>query len=103
MAKKRYRVETDSLGEVKIPFNALWGPQTQRAVDNFLPSTSLIEASKKYFFNTLLFKIFADKLIVSTNETPERTNRELIYENLPNSLFKTISPNRGILRRVLST
>ena len=35
MAKKRYRVETDSLGEVKIPFNALWGPQTQRAVDNF--------------------------------------------------------------------
>ena len=35
MAKKRYRIETDSLGEVKIPFNALWGPQTQRAVDNF--------------------------------------------------------------------
>ena len=35
MAKKRYRVEKDSLGEVKIPFNALWGPQTQRAIDNF--------------------------------------------------------------------
>ena len=35
MAKKRYRIEKDSLGEVKIPFNALWGPQTQRAVDNF--------------------------------------------------------------------
>ena len=35
MAKKRYRTEKDSLGEVKVPFNALWGPQTQRAIDNF--------------------------------------------------------------------
>ena len=35
MAKKRYRVEEDSLGKVKIPFNALWGAQTQRAIDNF--------------------------------------------------------------------
>ena len=35
MAKKRYRTEKDSLGEVKIPLNALWGPQTQRAIDNF--------------------------------------------------------------------
>ena len=41
MAKKRNRVETDSLGEVKIPFNALWGPQTQRAVDNFLSAELL--------------------------------------------------------------
>ncbi|BES73072.1 class II fumarate hydratase FumC [Marinobacter nanhaiticus D15-8W] len=30
-----YRVEKDSLGEVKVPENALWGAQTQRAVDNF--------------------------------------------------------------------
>ena len=35
MAKKRYRTEKDSLGEVKIPFKALWGPQTQRAINNF--------------------------------------------------------------------
>ena len=30
MAKKRYRTEKDSLGEVKIPFNALWGPPKHR-------------------------------------------------------------------------
>jgi fumarate hydratase class II len=30
-----YRVETDSLGEVKVPSEALYGAQTQRAVDNF--------------------------------------------------------------------
>ncbi len=35
MAKKRYRTEKDSLGEVKIPLKALWGPQTQRAINNF--------------------------------------------------------------------
>ncbi|WP_148864209.1 class II fumarate hydratase [Marinobacter fonticola] len=30
-----YRIEKDSLGEVKVPQDALWGAQTQRAVDNF--------------------------------------------------------------------
>ncbi|MEF3193675.1 MAG: class II fumarate hydratase [Halothiobacillaceae bacterium] len=30
-----YRIEKDSMGEVKVPANALWGAQTQRAVDNF--------------------------------------------------------------------
>ena len=30
-----YRVEKDSLGEVKVPKEAMYGPQTQRAVENF--------------------------------------------------------------------
>ncbi|MGP4844753.1 class II fumarate hydratase [Marinobacter sp. 1Y8] len=30
-----YRVENDSLGDVNVPADALWGAQTQRAVDNF--------------------------------------------------------------------
>jgi fumarate hydratase class II len=29
------RIEHDSLGEVTVPAGALWGPQTQRAVENF--------------------------------------------------------------------
>lgn len=32
------RVETDSLGDVHVPVGALWGAQTQRAVDNFAVS-----------------------------------------------------------------
>ena len=32
---KRFRVEHDSMGELKVPANALWGAQTQRAIDNF--------------------------------------------------------------------
>ena len=30
-----FRTEKDSMGEVKVPENALWGAQTQRAVENF--------------------------------------------------------------------
>jgi fumarate hydratase class II len=31
----KYRIEQDSLGKVKVPSKALWGAQTQRAVNNF--------------------------------------------------------------------
>jgi len=31
----KYRIEKDSLGEVKVPSKALWGAQTQRAINNF--------------------------------------------------------------------
>ena len=30
-----FRVERDSMGELKVPADALWGAQTQRAVNNF--------------------------------------------------------------------
>ena len=30
-----FRTEKDSLGEVRVPEEALWGAQTQRAVENF--------------------------------------------------------------------
>lgn len=38
-----YRVERDTMGEVKVPANKLWGAQTQRSFDNFKigPSASM--------------------------------------------------------------
>ncbi|MCB1610876.1 MAG: aspartate ammonia-lyase, partial [Xanthomonadales bacterium] len=30
-----FRTEHDSMGELKVPAEALWGAQTQRAVQNF--------------------------------------------------------------------
>ena len=30
-----YRTEEDTLGPVKIPAEALWGPQTERSRNNF--------------------------------------------------------------------
>ena len=35
MATKDYRVEKDSMGEVKVPADALYAAQTQRAIENF--------------------------------------------------------------------
>ncbi len=35
MSKKKFRTVHDSMGELQVPEDALWGAQTQRAVDNF--------------------------------------------------------------------
>ena len=35
MTSASFRIERDSMGELKVPADALWGAQTQRAVDNF--------------------------------------------------------------------
>jgi len=35
MANEKYRSEIDSMGELQVPIDALWGAQTQRAVNNF--------------------------------------------------------------------
>ena len=35
MSKKAFRIEKDSMGELEVPEGALWGAQTQRAVNNF--------------------------------------------------------------------
>lgn len=40
---RHYRVEHDSMGEVKVPADAKWRAQTQRAVENFPISGQRIE------------------------------------------------------------
>ena len=35
LAEKRFRKETDSLGEVDVPADKLWGAQTQRSLEHF--------------------------------------------------------------------
>ncbi len=35
MGDKDYRIKRDSMGELRVPADALWGAQTQRAVENF--------------------------------------------------------------------
>ncbi len=41
MTDNDYRVERDSMGEVRVPARALWGAQTQRAIQNF-PISGLV-------------------------------------------------------------
>ncbi len=35
MTGKNHRIESDSMGELRVPGDALWGAQTQRAIENF--------------------------------------------------------------------
>ncbi len=42
---EKYRIEHDSLGEVRVPADALYGAQTQRALDNFTISATRMPSS----------------------------------------------------------
>ncbi|MGC8533846.1 MAG: aspartate ammonia-lyase [Candidatus Parvarchaeum sp.] len=50
----KFRVEKDYLGPVKVPDNAYWGVQTQRALDNF--PISGITPIKEYTYAIVLIK-----------------------------------------------
>lgn len=54
-----YRIETDSLGDVEVPQEALFGAQTQRAVDNFAISTLVMP--KQFIASLGLIKAAAAK------------------------------------------
>lgn len=43
MSDERYRIEHDSMGEVRVPADAKWRAQTQRAVENFPLSGQRLE------------------------------------------------------------
>lgn len=43
---QQWRIEHDTMGEVKVPANALWRAQTQRAVENFPISGTPIESAQ---------------------------------------------------------
>ncbi|GAB3086810.1 class II fumarate hydratase [Corynebacterium aquatimens] len=46
MTEQEFRIEHDTMGEVKVPVNALWRAQTQRAVENFPISGRGLEAQQ---------------------------------------------------------
>jgi len=46
MAETEYRIEHDTMGEVRVPVSALYGAQTQRAVENFPISGTGLESAQ---------------------------------------------------------
>lgn len=48
-----YRIERDSMGEVKVPIGVYWGAQTQRSFENFKISTEKIPLEIIYAFAVL--------------------------------------------------
>src|SRR6476469_5912446 len=60
-----YRIEKDTMGEVKVPANAYYGAQTQRSIDNFKIAQDINKMPKE------IIKAFAylKKAAAITNET----------------------------------
>ena len=54
MAKKNMRIEKDSMGDVKVPADAYYGAQTQRAIDNF--KISQLQFSKSFICSLAIIK-----------------------------------------------
>ena len=55
--KNNSRTEKDSMGKVNIPRDALYGPQTQRAINNFIISD--LRMPEEFIVSVLLIKIAA--------------------------------------------
>ena len=54
MKNKKYRIEKDSMGSVKVPSDSMYGAQTQRAIENF--PISNIAFDKKFIYAMVIIK-----------------------------------------------
>ncbi len=76
MANQQYRTERDSLGEMRVPENAYWGAQTQRAVENF-PISGL--RFPRGFIRALgMVKLAAAKANMNLGKLDERVGEAII-------------------------
>lgn len=74
---KKTRKERDSLGEVKVPINAYWGAQTQRALKNFKVSGLIFPY--EFIFSIVLIKRFAAEVNQSLG---------LLQKNIASAIIK---------------
>ncbi|MBR6458402.1 MAG: aspartate ammonia-lyase, partial [Bacteroidales bacterium] len=59
MSEQKYRVESDLLGELKVPADAYYGVQTQRALDNYKISTTHMSDYPEYMIAIAYVKMAA--------------------------------------------
>ena len=71
-----FRIEKDSLGEVKVPANAYYGAQTQRAVDNF-PVTGM-KPYLAFVWSMALIKRAAAEVHLDLGLLPEEMARAIM-------------------------
>jgi fumarate hydratase, class II len=98
MTDLQYRIEEDSMGPVRIPADALYGPQTQRAVDNFIISDRRMPPC---FIQALTFiKLAAAETNMELGLLDQKKGRAIIecsekiltgeyYDQFPVSVFQT--------------
>ena len=73
---KTTRIETDSLGEIGVPEDALWGAQTQRAVENF--AISGLCQSSDFISVSALVKRAAAEVNMALGQLDERRGQAIV-------------------------
>ena len=73
MSEKKFRVESDLLGELKIPVEAYYGVQTQRAINNYHISRKQMRSYHDFIIAIAYVKLAA----VQTNHTLGVINDEI--------------------------
>ncbi len=63
-----YRIDQDSLGEIRVPADRYWGPQTQRSLENFAIGRDIFEP--KFIHALALIKVAAAKTSVMMGRLP---------------------------------
>lgn len=86
-----YRIEKDTMGEIKVPYDKLWGAQTQRSLENFKIGIEKMPMEIIYAFS-ILKKCAArtNKKLGKLNETRADTIERVcdeIYEGKLNDNF----------------
>jgi len=98
----KFRIEKDSLGVVKVPRGALWGAQTQRAVDNFpisgikmdFPFTKSFITSLGYIKDAaaktnLNLKLMSSKKAKAISKASKEVWQEKHHNQFPIDVFQT--------------
>lgn len=93
-----YRIERDSMGEVRVPADRYWGAQTQRSLENFKIGTEKMPAEIIYAFavlkkaaaiaNVRLGKLSAEKSGLIGQVCDEITGGQL-YGHFPLAVWQT--------------
>ena len=63
---KKYRLEKDTMGQVKVSSKAYFGAQTQRAIDNF--PISGITSDKEYILAVVIIKKAAAETTLASDK-----------------------------------
>ena len=96
--KNKFRTEKDSMGKVKLPRDSLYGPQTQRAIDNF--NISNLTMPHDFINSLLLIKIAAAKANLKLNLIDKKKSFAIVksanyliknydHDNFPVDVFQT--------------
>ncbi|MCW8886772.1 MAG: class II fumarate hydratase [Motiliproteus sp.] len=98
MSDSRTRTETDSMGQVQVPTHALYGAQTQRAVNNFplsgicmardfIRALGLVKSACA--FASAELGMLEPKMAAAIGEAADKISRGTYYKHFPVDVFQT--------------